>query len=189
MKMRIETKRLLLRNPRKKDVGDLVNGLNDLRISESLGFIPHPYTEKNAHEWIEKNASLRGKKKKEYNFVIELREEKKVVGAVLLGSVDYFHGSASVGYWVNADYWGQGIITEATREIINFAFDELNLRRLHLSAYVENEASNKIAQKLGFSLEGTLRKSHKTRATGKIHDSHTYGLLRENFKSEKMPKK
>lgn len=181
--MKLETRRLLLRNPRKKDVRDLVEGLNDIQISESLGFIPHPYTERNAREWIEKNSSQRGRKRrKEYNFAIELKSEKKLVGAVILDSVDYFHGSARIGYWVNKNYWGQGIVTEANRKVLDFAFNKLNLRRVHLGAYVESEASNRVAKKLGFTLEGTLRQSHRTKATGKIHDTNTYGLLRDEFK-------
>lgn len=180
--MRIETERLVLRSPTKKDVKDLVKGLNTLKISEFLGFIPHPYTKKDALKWV-KDCSKedKQKKKKEYNFAIELKPEKKLIGVVMLDYVDHFHESARLGYWVNADYWGRGIVTEANRAVLNFAFKKLNLRRVHLAAYVENKAGNKIPKKLGFKFEGTLRKSHKTKATGKIHDSHTYGLLREEF--------
>lgn len=184
--MKLKTERLILRNPVINDVEDLVEGLNDIQISESLGFIPHPYTKKDALEWIEKNLDRENEKeglRKEYDFAIELKSEKKLVGVVMLDSVDYFHGSARIGYWVNKNYWEQGIVTEANRKVLNFAFNKLNLRRVHLSAYVESEASNRVAKKLGFTLEGTLRQSHRTKATGKIHDTNTYGLLREEFQN------
>ena len=70
-------------------------------------------------------------------------------------------------------------------ELIDFAFKKLKLRRLNLPAYVENVASNALAKKLGFKLEGTLRKYHKIKSTGRIHDANIYGLLREEWGSQK----
>ena len=180
--MRIETERLILRRPTKKDVKDLVEGLNTLKISASLGFIPYPYTKKDAIKWVKAcSKENKKKKKKEYNFAIELKSEKKLVGVVMLDYVDYFHRSARLGYWINVDYWGKGIVTEANKAVLDFVFNNLNLRRVHLGSYTEEEAAKKIPKKLGFKFEGTLRQSHKTKATGKIHDVHTYGLLKEDL--------
>jgi len=60
---------------------------------------------------------------------------------------------------------------------IDFAFNKLKLRRLYLFVYDSNTNSNGLAKKLGFKLEGTLRKSHKSKATGEIFNSNCYGLL------------
>ena len=167
----------LLRKPLKKDISDLVEGLNNLKISEFLGFIPYPYTKKHAIKWIDSKS--RKKNPKEYNFAIELKSERKLVGVVMLDNIDYFHESARLGYWININYQGKGIATESNLAVIDFAFNKLNLRRIHLATYTENKASNSLAKKLGFKLEGTLKQSHKTKSTGKIHDVNTYGLLKK----------
>ena len=95
--------------------------------------------------------------------------------------MDHFNGTATVGYWLGREHWRQGIMTEAAREIIRFAFQDLNLRRLNIEAFVENVASNTLIKKLGFVFEGTQIKGARSKATNKIHDAHHYRLLREEW--------
>ena len=61
------------------------------------------------------------------------------------------------------------------------AFNKLRLRRVYLFAYSHNAASNGVAKKFGFKLEGTLRKSHRSMASNKVYDTNAYGLLREEW--------
>ena len=178
--MKLQTERLILRTPERKDIGDLVEGLNNLEVSRTFGVVPHPYTRRNAHRWIDKcSEESRKKKQGNYQFGIELKSEGKLVGCIGLNHVDYFNEGASVSYWVNEKYWNQGIASEAMKPVIDFAFDELRLRRLYLFAYYSNVASNNFAKKFGFKLEGTLRQSHKSRATGEIFTVNAYGLLED----------
>ena len=180
--MRLVTKRLILRKPEKKDVKDLVEGLNDLEISRYIPLMPHPYKRKDALNWIktsEKN--LKQKKPEKLPFNIELKLEKKIIGGIGLHEIDYFAETANIGYWINRKYWKKGIISEAVKVLLDFGFYKLGLRRMGLIAYRDNVASNKVAKKFGFKLEGILRKSLKAKATGKIHDANTYGLLKEEW--------
>lgn len=172
--MKIKTKRLILRKPIKKDIGDLVEGLNNLEVSRTFGVVPYPYTKTNAIKWIK---CSKRKNKRSYHFGIELKSEKKLVGEIDINHIDYFNQGASISYWVNQKYWKKGIASESIKPIIEFAFNNLKLRRLYLFVYASNESSNNFAKMSGFKLEGTLRKSHKSKATGKIHDVNTYGLL------------
>ena len=50
--MRIETKRLILRDWNKKDINDLIEGLNNYKVSKWLASVPYPYTKKDAEEWV-----------------------------------------------------------------------------------------------------------------------------------------
>ena len=119
-------------NWRKNDLEDLVEGLNDFKISKWLAFVPHPYTKKDAKQWIDyciKNAS--GKEHVVlYHFVIELKSEKKVIGGLSLEKINKFQGTTGGGIWLNANYHGFGYGTEAYGEKIRFAFQKLKLRRL-----------------------------------------------------------
>ena len=169
--MKIKTERLILRNLTKNDLGDLVEGLNNLEVSRTFGVVPHPYTKENATKWVNKCS----KSKDSYQFGIE--SENKLVGVIGLNHIDYFNEGASVSYWVNQKYWKKGIASEAMKPVIEFAFNKLKLRRLYLFAYSSNESSNNFAKKMGFKLEGILRQSHKSKATGEIFSANAYGLL------------
>jgi len=181
--MKIETKRLILRPPALKDAKDIVENINNINVSRHLLVVPHPYSLKDA-KWFINHCKKKAKEKPRttYEFSIELKEEGRVIGGFGVTKVDRWHGTADLGYWLGEKYWRKGYATEATEKIIDFAFNKLRLRRLRIPAFVENKASNEFARRLGFKLEGTLRKHCKAKSTGKIHDENTYRLLKEEWK-------
>jgi len=141
--MRLETKRLILREWEKGDVEDLVEGLNNLSVAKWLAFVPHPYIEKDAKMWIRscvKNAKA-GTDRQSYEFAIELKSEGKVIGGVSLNKISTFHGTAGGGIWLNARYKAKGYGHEAFEEKIRFAFEKLKLRRLENGFFNRNRAS------------------------------------------------
>lgn len=77
-------------------------------------------------------------------------------------------------------------MTEVKIAINDFAFNKLKLRRLNSIVFVENKASNATQLKMGYKLEGTLRKAGRSRASGKIHDENVYGLLKEDWKNVRV---
>jgi len=70
---------------------------------------------------------------------------------------------------------GRGYATEAGTAVVAFGFDALGLYRLELRAGVENPASQRVAEKIGFRREGTLRRGCPL-ADG-AYDGFLYGLL------------
>jgi [ribosomal protein S5]-alanine N-acetyltransferase len=89
--MKLETKRLILREWKEKDISDLVEGLNNLEVSKWLATAPYPYTKKDAENWIKfciENAK-KGNKRDSYYFAIELKYEKKVIGGVGLERINF----------------------------------------------------------------------------------------------------
>ncbi|CAL8989669.1 unnamed protein product [Prunus brigantina] len=89
---------------------------------------------------------------------------------------------AEVGYALAAEYWGQGIATRAVKMAISDGFKELaDLVRMQALVLVENKASQRVLEKLGFYKEGLLRKYtfHK----GAVQDVFMYSLL----SSDSMP--
>lgn len=80
--MILKTKRLILRPPRKSDWKDVVEGVKNVEVTRNLKVVPYPYTKKDAIKLI--NTTVKKWKKKEkddYTFFIELKSEKKVIGA------------------------------------------------------------------------------------------------------------
>lgn len=185
--MKLKTKRLILREYSKKDVMDLVDGLNNLEVSKWLVIVPYPYTKKDAKKWIKycmENAK-KGKKRNSYDFAIELKSEKKVIGGMSLDKINKSHGTASGGIWINAKYHHHGYGTEAFGERIKFAFDKLKLRRIECGFLKGNASSLKMQKKLGFKFEGIRRKAFKCMADGKIKDECILGLLKNEWKKNK----
>jgi [ribosomal protein S5]-alanine N-acetyltransferase len=179
--MRIETERLILREPKMSDWKDLVEGLNNLNMSKNLTPIPYPYTKKLAIDYLKKCTGDKSKNK-DYKFYIELKNEKKVIGAIDLLHVNKFQGTAETGSWINEKYQKKGYITEAKIAANEFAFNILKLRKLFSPVFTTNEASNATQKRMGYKLEGTLKKHSKCLATGEIHDNNMYGLLKEDWK-------
>jgi RimJ/RimL family protein N-acetyltransferase len=149
--------------------------------------VPHPYYKKDALEWIKRTIKKwNEKRKKDYSFVIELKKEKKVIGALGLHQIDGLNKTSETGSWIAQPYWRKGFITEAKIVLNEFAFNKLKLRKLKSPIFVENKPSNATQKRLGYFLEGVLKKEVKSLATGKIHDSNVYGLFKEDWK-KKLP--
>ncbi len=184
--MRLETKRLILREWDQKDINDLIEGLNNLEVSRWLAFVPYPYTLNDAEKWIKFciDNIKKGSAGSSYDFAIELKSEKKVIGGVSLDKINKFQGTAGGGIWINAKYHGQGYGTEAFGRRIDFAFNELKLRRLENGFFEGNKSSFKMQEKFGYKIEGIRRKAFKSMATGEIMDEHMTGLLKEDLKKE-----
>ena len=98
-----------------------------------------------------------------------------VAGAVGLNRYDAMWRTANLGYWIRSDLAGRGLMTEAASAVVAFAFEKVYLNRLELVADVENLASQRVAEKVGFVYEGTKREG--TWVAGHGIDVKLYGLL------------
>jgi ribosomal-protein-alanine N-acetyltransferase len=185
--MQLETKRLILRKPKKSDWKDLIEGVGEYGVSKMLVKVPYPYSKKDAENYLKK-AVKRWKEKTadDYSFFIELKSEKKVIGAIGIHRISEFLKTGATGSWINKKYWKNGYITEAKIAINDFAFNKLKLRRLDSDVFKENKASNATQLKMGYILEGMQRKAKKSLASGKIHDVNLYGLLKDDWKKAKV---
>lgn len=179
--VKLETKRLILREWNKKDIDDLIEGLNNVEVSKWLAYIPYPYTKKEASRWIEfcVDNAKKGQERNSYDFAIELKSEKKVIGGVSINKIKYSQGTAGGGIWLNAKYHGKGYGTEAFSKRIDFAFNQLKLRRLENGFFEGNSSSQKMQEKFGYKIEGIRRKAFVCMADGEIKDEYITGLLKE----------
>ncbi len=178
--MKLETKRLVIRNPKLSDAKDITKNINNLNISKWLLVVPYPYKLKDAVSWIK---GLKKKTKDEIRFVIELKENKEVIGGMGIHHINKFQGKCDIGYWLGEKYWRQGYGSEALNEILKLIFNKLKLRRVEVEVFAKNPSSGKLFSKFGAQKEGYKRKAVKCKADGKIKDAIMYGLLKEDWKS------
>ena len=182
--MKLETKRLILREWNKEDVKDLIEGLNNQGVTKWLTFAPFPYTKKDAEKWIRHCIKNRKKEKNRdaYEFAIELKSEKKIIGGVSLNKINKSQGTAGGGIWINAKYQNQGYGIEAFGERIKFAFNKLKLRKIENGFFKGNESSFKMQERFGYKIEGLRRKAYKCMADKKVKDEYITGLLKGEWK-------
>jgi len=132
----------------------------------------HPYTEKNAEEFIQKQANSETEKV----FAIDFNGELcGLVGLIL--QKDVYRKSAEIGYWVGEPFWRKGVGTKAVQLIVEYAFGELKLIRLYAGAFQYNIGSMKVLEKNGFKKEGVSKKA--VFKNGQIWDEHRYYKLNE----------
>jgi ribosomal-protein-serine acetyltransferase len=101
--------------------------------------------------------------------------EDEVVGTIGLMDAEPQTKRAELGYWMRTADAGQGLMSEAAEAVIQFGFSQLGLHRIELEAGVDNLASIKVAEKLGFQREGLARESGW--AGIGYYDTVRFGLL------------
>lgn len=138
---------------------------------------PHDarYTEADARQFFieQEQARLRGE---ELHFAfVTPASPSEVLGGGSLYAVDPRHGRAAVGYWLAPQARGHGIATHAVRLLARHAFEKLEIARLELTCAPDNLASQRVAERCGFTREGVLR-SHIPYKGGR-RDTVIYSLL------------
>ncbi|HEV7134080.1 MAG TPA: GNAT family N-acetyltransferase [Gaiellaceae bacterium] len=143
----------------------------DPEISRWLDQIPQPYTLADARAYI---AGTTGNAR-ESRFAVTDAASDRILGSI--GATWNETGDvAEIGYWLRADARGAGVTTRALHLIVPWAFAE-GAQRIQLRARVENAASRRVAEKVGFQLEGVLRSAYFNPRLGHRHDWMMYSLL------------
>lgn len=161
----LRTSRLELSCPVGSDVDTILHVCQDPLI-QRFTTIPSPYTREDAEtfvdltsEWWDSGAECHW----------AVRDADGLAGMIGLHAIK--DGAGELGYWLAPAARGRGYIDEAARTVIDFAFGPLRLERLEWHAVVGNTASARVAQRLGFRLEGVRRKGltgHGSRVDGWI---------------------
>lgn len=146
----IATARLRLRPPTAGDAPALAALAGDWEVARSTAFLPHPYAEADARDFIAAAAARRAACR-EAIFVLERRAEGDVIGAVGVAT----EGSGGeIGYWIGRPFWGRGYATEAVSGVLGLAFDGLGVERVAAAVMADNAASARVLEKAGFARLG-----------------------------------
>ncbi|MEO5857887.1 MAG: GNAT family protein [Pyrinomonadaceae bacterium] len=101
-----------------------------------------------------------------------------LIGSTGFNRLDWTARVCEIGYWIDREAEGKGVITRASQAMINYAFGALEMNRVEIRCSSENSRSAAVAKRLGFRLEGTLRQVEVL--NGSPHDFLVFGLLAED---------
>ena len=111
---------------------------------------------------------------------VNILYQGQIAGNIGFALLDMENRVADIGYWLAESMQGHGIMTRACRAWVSHCFDTLKLHRATIRAEPANERSWRIAERLGFTREGTLR--HVGRYDdGRWIDHHLYAMLAEDW--------
>lgn len=176
----LETERLFLSRPKSSDAEDFVLQVNSCEnFSKNLFNIPYPYPKENFEQWlpicdegIESGTS--------YRFAIREKSNQKMIGLIGL-HLQKEHQKAELGYWLGKNFWNNGYLTEGLKEVLKFAFENLELNKIFATYFLYNPASGKVMEKVGMKYEGTLREEYFH--DGKFCDVDRYSILKSDFQN------
>lgn len=147
--------------------------LNDPGVCEFNSHAVFPNSMKVMREYLERIDGSR----KEVVFAILSRKNDVHIGNIALQAIDWIARSAEFAILIgNKKYFGKGIGFEAGSLLIEYAFERLNLRRIHCGTHQDNQGMRKLAEKLGMKEEGRRREA--LYKNGKYADLIEYGLVR-----------
>lgn len=177
----LETERLLLRKLRMEDAGDMYEYAIDPEIASMGMWEPFHSLEDSLQDLTE---TLEGYAKGTLlSWAIEYKAEQKMIGRVSLMPFSRRNLRAEIGYAMNRQYWGKGLMSEALRRLIQFAFTDLGLNRVEAAVFPDNPRSIAVLEKAGLKLEGVRRES--TFRDGQFVDVNLYSLLKREWQQNR----
>ncbi len=135
------------------------------------------YSETHALQWISM-ARIDYAKDGRFGAVICLRGE--MIGGIGFHDLDLVHRHASIGYWIDKDHEGRGIVTKCCRVLLQHLFDTMKLHRVQINCNIENTRSRAIPERLGFKFEGVMREVELL--GGRFGDWAVYSLLENEWR-------
>lgn len=140
--------------------------------------IPYPYRETDARAYLLTRHDRLHSGAAAPFAIADAGDLAALLGSVTLMHFDWDHRRAEVGYWLARHARGQGHTTRAVRLICRFGFERLGLERVELMAGTANSASQRVAERAGFTREALLRSYYEGK--GERHDMVAFGLLRSD---------
>jgi RimJ/RimL family protein N-acetyltransferase len=174
--MEISFNGIVLRPWSIKDADDIARILNNKNIIDNLrDGLPFPYSPRDAINWL--NIILPENIPPRF-FAITL--DNKIVGSIaVVSKTDIYRKNFEIGYYLDENFWGKGIMTKALKAIVDYAFGNFDIIRIYAEVYGDNLGSRRALEKAGFILEATLKKNIIKNEV--IKNSCIYSILRENF--------
>ena len=152
---------------------------NRARLREWLPWLDYTQSVEDSRGFIKRSLEEHAAGK---SLMMGIFVEDSLVGLVGFNTITSANRSAVIGYWIDQDHSGQGLMTGAVKELIDRGFKRLNLHRIEINAATDNLKSCAIPLRLGFNLEGTKREAEW------LYDHfvslNCYSLLRDEWCAE-----
>ena len=173
-----ESERLIIRAPQWGD-GAAVNAAVAESMESLRPWMPwaHHLPTVDETEADLRQARLLYLERKDLRLLLVHKETGQIVGSSGLHGIDWLARKFEIGYWVRSSCKGQGYITEAVHAITSFAIQELQANRVEIRCDAYNTRSASVAERAGFTLEGTLR-SETLDPGGSLRDTMVFAKVR-----------
>ncbi|MCB9033338.1 MAG: GNAT family N-acetyltransferase [Chitinophagales bacterium] len=167
---------LVLKSVQLQDASAVFNLIENSRVtlSEWLPWVKHTNTIDDVQNYF---LSCINRLENNNGFDLCIHYNNSIVGLIGLHKIDHQNKLTSIGYWLDNEYHGKGIMTKAVDALCNYCFNELQLNRIEIACATENTKSQNIPKRLGFTLEGTLRQ--RELLNGKFIDHYLFALLQK----------
>ena len=178
--MILQTKRLILRPWSENDAEELYKYASDPEVGPPAGWPPHTSAE-NSREIIRTVLSA------PETYAVCLKENGKPIGSVGLHRNDLAErdDEYELGYWIGKPFWGQGLISEASRELLRYAFEDLGMNRIWCGYYDGNEKSRRVQEKLGFVFHHTTE-GLEVKLLNEIRTGHSSLMTKERWQKVQL---
>ena len=178
--MILQTKRLILRPWSENDAEELYKYASDPEVGPPAGWPPHTSAQ-NSSEIIRTVLSA------PETYAVCLKENGKPIGSIGLHRNDLAEkdDEYELGYWIGKPFWGQGLIPEASRELLRYAFEDLGMIRIWCGYYDGNEKSRRVQEKLGFVFHHTTE-GLEVKLLNEIRTGHSNLMTKERWQKVQL---
>lgn len=129
-------------------------GRNRARLSEYLPWVPATQAVADVAGFL---VSASAQHAAGLGFHAAITLSGRVAGCAGMHPIDRVHGNVALGYWIDRDFQGRGLVTRATAELVRICFRDYRLHRVEIRCAEENRRSRAVPLRLGFRQEGMLR--------------------------------
>lgn len=172
----VETRRLALRSPDRRDVPRLRALADDAAIARMTLRLPHPYSLADAEAFVDQIDGQDPRAGR--TFLIE-HEDHGPVG--IIGLFEGGDPAPEVGYWIGRPFWGRGYATEALDGVLVWASRQWKRRALTSGHFTDNPASGRVLEKVGFRPTGqVVRRFSRGRSASAASVTYTLDLCQDD---------
>lgn len=166
-----------LRRYRHDDIDPVYEAVIESRVelSQWMPWCHADYSRANSAWWVESRPAAWERNEEWSHLIVDSHDQ--LLGSCGIHRLDLRNGVGELGYWVRTSATGQGVATEATRLLCEWAFREQGLHRIEILASVKNIPSQRVAEKSGAVREGILRQ--RLLLHGRRHDCTLDVILKQ----------
>ena len=172
---------LLLDRIELRDASTIFNAIDQNRdhLGRWLPFVHYTKAIKDSEAFIRTIISQRDES---LNELYTIWFKGDFAGIIGFHNTDRVNEKCEMGYWLISDMKGKGIITQSCNTLIRLAFEKMGINRITIRSAIGNQASEKIAKRIGFSYEGIERSGE--RFEDQFHNITVWSLLKSEFTFE-----
>ena len=171
--------RTWLRPIEERDLPAYLAAMNDSEVGGWAGF-KAPMSIEQAADWL-KHVNDQSRQWRGFFFTICELGDDRFIGTTWLKDLNLIDGNAELAIVMDHDHIGAGWGTDAQRALLDFAFQNVGLQRVSLTAYADNTRAIRSYEKLGFKHEGLMRRSW--RGPRGLSDNVLMAILREEWEA------